>query len=50
MGYFDERSPSVKSAIKMLIEAAHKHGKTVSICGQGPSLYPELTVLALILI
>jgi pyruvate,water dikinase len=43
MGYFDERSSSVKSAIKMLIEAAHKHGKTVSICGQGPSLYPELT-------
>lgn len=43
MGYFDERSPSVKSAIKMLIEAAHKHGKTVSICGQGPSLYPEFT-------
>lgn len=43
MGYFDERSPSVKSAIKMLIASAHKHGKTVSICGQGPSLYPELT-------
>ncbi len=43
MGYFDERSPSVKSAIKILIEAAHKHGKTVSICGQGPSLYPEFT-------
>ncbi len=43
MGYFDERSPSVKRAIQMLIEAAHKHGKTVSICGQGPSLYPELT-------
>jgi pyruvate,water dikinase len=43
MGYFDERSPSIKSAIKMLIGAAHKHGKTVSICGQGPSLYPEFT-------
>ncbi|RXJ04048.1 phosphoenolpyruvate synthase [Anaerobacillus alkaliphilus] len=43
MGYFDERSPSVKAAIKMLIEAAHKHGKSVSICGQGPSLYPEFT-------
>lgn len=43
MGYFDERSSSVKTAIKMLIEAAHKHGKTVSICGQGPSLYPEFT-------
>jgi pyruvate, water dikinase len=43
MGYFDERSPSVKAAIKMLIEACHKYGKTISICGQGPSLYPEFT-------
>lgn len=41
MGYFDERNPAVKSAIKTLIAAAHKHGKTVSICGQGPSTYPE---------
>ncbi|EOD01559.1 phosphoenolpyruvate synthase [Caldisalinibacter kiritimatiensis] len=41
MGYFDERNPAVKKAIKTLIDAAHKHGKTVSICGQGPSLYPE---------
>lgn len=43
MGYFDERSPSVKAAIRMLIQAAHKYGKTISICGQGPSLYPEFT-------
>ena len=41
MGYFDERDPAIKAAIKMLIEGAHKHGKTVSICGQGPSTYPE---------
>ena len=41
MGYFDERSPYVKRAIKTLIDAAHKYGKTISICGQGPSLYPE---------
>lgn len=41
MGYFDERDPAVKKAISTLIKAAHKHGKTVSICGQGPSLYPE---------
>lgn len=41
MGYFDERDIAVKRAIKTLIEAAHKHGKTVSICGQGPSLYPD---------
>lgn len=41
MGYFDERNMAVKRAIKILIEAAHKYGKTVSICGQGPSQYPE---------
>jgi pyruvate,water dikinase len=41
MGYFDERDPAVKKAISTLIKAAHKYGKTVSICGQGPSLYPE---------
>ncbi|OHW63197.1 phosphoenolpyruvate synthase [Andreesenia angusta] len=41
MGYFDERNPAVKRAIKTLIAAAHKYGKTVSICGQGPSTYPE---------
>lgn len=42
MGYFDERNPSVKTAIKTLIEACNKKGKTCSICGQGPSQYPEL--------
>lgn len=43
MGYFDERDPAVKRAIAHLIKTAHKYGKTVSICGQGPSLYPEFT-------
>ena len=42
MGYFDERDPAVLKAIKMLIEAAHRHGRTVSICGQAPSVYPEI--------
>ncbi len=42
MGYFDERDPAVLRAIKMLIEAAHRQGKTVSICGQAPSVYPEI--------
>jgi len=41
MGYFDERNISVTRAIKTLIEAAHRHGITCSICGQGPSLYPD---------
>lgn len=41
MGYFDERNDGVKRAIKMLIDTAHRKGKTVGICGQGPSVYPE---------
>jgi pyruvate,water dikinase len=36
---FDERDLAVKRAIKHLIEAAHKDGKTVSICGQAPSVH-----------
>lgn len=41
MGYFDERDPAVQRAIEMLIEGAHAEGRTVGICGQGPSVYPE---------
>lgn len=41
MGYFDERNEAVKRAISILIKAAHKYGITCSICGQGPSQYPE---------
>ena len=33
----------VKRAIKHLIKVAHKEGKTVSICGQAPSFYPNFT-------
>ena len=40
---FDERDLAVRRAIKHLIEVAHKHGKTVSICGQAPSVYPDFT-------
>jgi len=38
---FDERNPAVKRAIQELIRTAHKYNKTVSICGQAPSVYPE---------
>jgi pyruvate,water dikinase len=38
---FDERNLAVKRVIKELIETAHSYGKTVSICGQAPSVYPE---------
>lgn len=38
---FDERNLAVKRAIRHLITVAHKDGKTVSICGQAPSVYPD---------
>ncbi len=44
--YFDERDPAVRTAVAMLIEKAHNspYGyRTVSICGQAPSVYPEFT-------
>jgi pyruvate,water dikinase len=40
---FDERNLAVKRAIHHLIATAHKDGKTVSICGQAPSEYPDFT-------
>ncbi|TGD24651.1 phosphoenolpyruvate synthase [Companilactobacillus suantsaicola] len=40
---FDERNLAVKRAINHLIKTAHKDGKTVSICGQAPSEYPDFT-------
>ncbi|MCL2143148.1 MAG: phosphoenolpyruvate synthase [Methanomassiliicoccaceae archaeon] len=43
MGYFDERNEGVKRAISHLIRVAHEHNVPVSICGQGPSVYPEFT-------
>ena len=42
LGYFDERDEAVKRAIKLLIDGAHGAGRTISICGQAPSVYPEL--------
>lgn len=38
---FDERNLAVRRAVAHLIETAHKAGKTVSICGQAPSVYPD---------
>jgi pyruvate,water dikinase len=43
MGYFDERNPAVLKAIEQVIKGAHKYKRTVSICGQGPSVYPDFT-------
>ena len=39
---FDERNPAVLWALEHAIKTARKHGATASICGQAPSLYPDL--------
>lgn len=38
---YDERNLAVRRAVRHLIEVAHSEGKTVSICGQASSVYPE---------
>lgn len=40
---FDERNEAVLIALERLITGGIKRGVTVSICGQAPSVYPELT-------
>ena len=34
---FDERNDAVKKLITMAVEACHRQGKYIGICGQGPS-------------
>ncbi|TPW16428.1 MAG: phosphoenolpyruvate synthase, partial [Halothiobacillaceae bacterium] len=40
---FDERDEAVGKLMAMAIEAAHRHGKYIGICGQAPSDFPEIT-------
>lgn len=40
---FDERDEAVMMALEKVIKACVQRGKTCSICGQAPSVYPELT-------
>ncbi|MBI4301667.1 MAG: phosphoenolpyruvate synthase [Chloroflexi bacterium] len=40
---FDERDEAVMMALEMAIKTAARRGITCSICGQAPSVYPELT-------
>jgi pyruvate,water dikinase len=40
---FDERDQAVLIALEKVIKATAKRGVTSSICGQAPSVYPELT-------
>ncbi len=38
---FDERDPAVERTIEGFIEAAHRAGRPVGICGQAPGDHPE---------
>ncbi len=40
---FDERNEAVMIALERLIKVSKSMGVTSSICGQAPSVYPELT-------
>lgn len=40
---FNEMSPAVLWALEKVIKTCHKHKVTASICGQAPSIFPELT-------
>lgn len=39
---FDERYPAVQWMIKRTVETCAEYGVTCSICGQAPSVYPEV--------
>jgi pyruvate,water dikinase len=39
---FDERDEAVMDAIRRIVEAARASGLTSSICGQAPSVHPEI--------
>ncbi|MFC1711580.1 phosphoenolpyruvate synthase [Patescibacteria group bacterium] len=40
---YDERNKAVYWALEKIIKTCHKHKITCSICGQAPSVYPDLT-------
>lgn len=40
---FDERNPAVMMALEHLVTTCKRRNVTCSICGQAPSVYPELT-------
>jgi len=40
---FDERNDAVMAAIQTAVSTAKRRGITASICGQAPSVYPEVT-------
>jgi pyruvate,water dikinase len=40
---FDERDEAIVMSIEYVIKTCRKHNVTCSICGQAPSIYPEIT-------
>jgi len=40
---FDERSPAVMLALEHVVTTCKRRGVKVSICGEAPSVYPEIT-------
>ena len=40
---FDERNEAVMAALEIAVKTAKRRGITASICGQAPSVYPEMT-------
>jgi pyruvate,water dikinase len=40
---FDERNEAVMVALEIAVKTAKRRGITASICGQAPSVYPEMT-------
>ena len=39
---YSEMDPAVLASLEKIVKTANKHGITSSICGQAPSVYPEL--------
>ncbi len=42
---FDERDEAISLSVEYVIKTCRKHGVTISVCGQAPSIYPEFTEL-----
>ena len=40
---FDQRNEAVLQVLENVVKTCHKYGVTSSICGQAPSVYPEIT-------
>ncbi len=41
-GYFDEKHPAVRKGMRLIVEGCKRAGIDCSICGEAPSIYPEI--------